>query len=106
MLEETGAAAVMIGRGSQGNPWIFRQIIEYFEGGEIVTNPTPEERIALAMEHIALMCELKGEHRGIREARKHASWYIKGLRGAAQLRNKVNSATSLDEMRNILSELL
>ena len=106
MLEETGASAVMIGRGSQGNPWIFRQIIEYFESGEVLTNPTPEERISLAMEHITLMCELKGEHRGIREARKHASWYIKGLRGAAQLRNKINMATSLDEMRNILSELL
>lgn len=106
MLEETGASAVMIGRGSQGNPWIFRQINELFEGGEVLAVPTPEERISLAMEHITLMCELKGEHRGIREARKHASWYIKGLRGAAQLRNKVNSATSLEEMRSILSELL
>ena len=106
MLEETGASAVMIGRGSQGNPWIFRQIAEYFENGAILTNPTPEERISLAMEHITLMCELKGEHRGIREARKHASWYIKGLRGAAQLRNKVNTATSLEEMRSILLELL
>lgn len=106
MLEETGASAVMIGRGSQGNPWIFRQIAEYFENGEVTTNPTPEERISLAMEHITLMCELKGEHRGIREARKHASWYIKGLRGAAQLRNKVNTATSLEEMNSILFELL
>ena len=68
--------------------------------------PTPEERIALAMEHITLMCELKGEHRGIREARKHASWYIKGLRGAAQLRNKVNTATTLEGMKSILTELL
>ena len=106
MLEETGASAVMIGRGSQGNPWIFRQIAEYFENGAVLTNPTPEERISLAMEHITLMCELKGEHRGIREARKHASWYIKGLRGAAQLRNKVNTATSLEEMNSILLELL
>ena len=106
MLRETGASAVMIGRGSQGNPWIFRQITEYIETGEVVTNPTPEERITLAMEHIALMCELKGEHRGIREARKHASWYIKGLRGAAQLRNKVNRATTLEEMNSVLSELL
>lgn len=106
MLEETGACAVMIGRGSQGNPWIFEQINALFERNEIIPLPAPEERISLAMEHITLMCELKGEYIGIREARKHASWYIKGLRGAAQLRNKVNSATSLDEMRSILSELL
>lgn len=106
MLEETGAAAVMIGRGSQGNPWIFRQISELFSLGEVLTNPTAEERITLAMEHITLLCDLKGEYIGIREARKHASWYIKGISGAAQLRNKINMATSLDEMRNILSELL
>lgn len=106
MLEETGASAVMVGRGSQGNPWIFRQINELFSLGEVLTNPTAEERISLAMEHITLMCQLKGEYIGIREARKHGSWYIKGLSGAAQLRNKINTATSLDEMRGILSELL
>ena len=106
MLEETGASAVMVGRGSQGNPWIFKQINELFSLGEVLTNPTAEERIALAMEHIALMCQLKGEYIGIREARKHGSWYIKGLSGAAQLRNKINTATSLEEMRGILSQLL
>lgn len=106
MLEETGASAVMVGRGSQGNPWIFKQINELFTLGEVLTTPTPEERISLAMEHIALMCQLKGEYIGIREARKHGSWYIKGLSGAAQLRNKINTATSLEEMQSILSELL
>ena len=106
MLEETGASAVMIGRGSQGNPWIFKQINELFSLGEVLTNPTAEERISLAMEHIALMCQLKGEYIGIREARKHGSWYIKGLSGAAQLRNKINTATSLEEMCGILSQLL
>lgn len=106
MLEETGASAVMVGRGSQGNPWIFRQINELFSTGEVLTNPTAEERISLAMEHITLMCQLKGEYIGIREARKHGSWYIKGLSGAAQLRNKINTATSLEEMCGILSQLL
>ena len=106
MIDETGAAAVMIGRGSQGNPWIFKQIEEYFTSGEITPPPSAQERIGMAMEHITLLCRLKGEYIGIREARKHASWYIKGLSGAAQLRNKINSATSLDEMQSILSELL
>ncbi len=106
MLDETGAAAVMIGRGSQGNPWIFKQILEYFASGRVETIPTPEERIRMAMEHITLLCSIKGEYIGIREARKHASWYIKGISGAAQLRNKINMATSLLEMENTLSQLL
>lgn len=106
MLDETGAAAVMIGRGSQGNPWIFRQILEYFESGHVETIPSPEERINMAIEHITLLCTLKGEYRGIREARKHASWYIKGIKGAAQLRNSINSATTLAEMESTLSKLL
>ena len=106
MLEETGAAAVMIGRGSQGNPWIFRQISEYFESGRVETIPSPEERIKMAMEHITLLCSIKGEYKGIREARKHASWYIKGIKGAAQLRNSINSATTLAQMENTLSQLL
>lgn len=106
MLDETGAAAVMIGRGSQGNPWIFRQIIEFFENGKVETIPSPEERINMAIEHITLLCTLKGEYRGIREARKHASWYIKGIKGAAQLRNSINSATTLAEMESTLSKLL
>ena len=106
MIDETGAAAVMIGRGSQGNPWIFRQVEEYFSSGEIIPPPSAQERISMAMEHITLLCRLKGEYIGIREARKHASWYIKGLSGAAQLRNKINTATSLNEMQSILSELL
>ncbi len=106
MLSETGAAAVMIGRGAQGNPWIFRQIKELFEEGKVYSIPTAEEKIKVAMEHITLLCSLKGEYRGIREARKHASWYIKGLGGAAALRGSINSAESLDQMREILSRLL
>lgn len=106
MIDETGAAAVMVGRGSQGNPWIFARINELFTEGRAVTDPSPQERIALAIEHITLMCSLKGEHRGILEARKHASWYIKGIHGAAQLRNKINTAVTLDEMSSILYELL
>ena len=106
MLSETGAAAIMIGRGSQGNPWIFTQINELFSEGSVKTIPSPEEKIKIAMEHITLLCELKGEYRGIREARKHASWYIKGLSGAAALRNSINSATSLEEMQSTLQKLL
>lgn len=106
MLSLTGAAAVMIGRGAQGNPWIFAQTEELLKNGSVLEKPSPEERISMAMEHITLLCSLKGEYIGIREARKHASWYIKGLSGAAALRNKINAATSLEEMNSILNELL
>lgn len=106
LLGETGAAAVMVGRGAQGNPWIFTQIAELFTLGSVKTYPTNEERIETAVKHIELMCSLKGEYIGIREARRHASWYIKGMKGAANLRNEINSATSLEEMRNILYKLL
>lgn len=106
LLVETGAAAVMVGRGAQGNPWIFTQIAELFSFGSVKTYPTNEERIETAVKHIELMCSLKGEYIGIREARRHASWYIKGMKGAANLRNEINCATSLEEMRNILYKLL
>lgn len=106
LLNETGAAAVMVGRGAQGNPWIFAQISELFSQGSVKTNPSNEERIEVAIKHISLMCSLKGEYIGIREARRHASWYIKGMKGAAALRNEINCATSLEEMKNILHKLL
>lgn len=106
MLEETGAAAVMIGRGAQGNPWIFAQINELFERGFVSTKPERDEKISVALEHIALLCRLKGEYIGIREARKHASWYIKGMPGASALRNEINTAVSYDEMVSVLKRLL
>ena len=106
LLRETGAAAVMIGRGAQGNPWIFKQMCELFELGKVETFPTQEERINQAIGHIELMCSIKGEYIGIREARKHASWYIKGMKGAASLRNEINTATTLEQMRNTLLKMI
>ena len=105
MLEETGAAAVMVGRGAQGNPWIFTQIEELFTSGRVSTIPTQSERIDVALRHILLMCELKGEYVAIREARKHASWYIKGMKGASRLRGDIFSAVSYDEMASLLIKL-
>ncbi|MEE0867974.1 MAG: tRNA dihydrouridine synthase DusB [Clostridia bacterium] len=102
MLRETGAAAVMIGRGAQGCPWIFTQTEELFSSGRVKTQLSPREKIDIALRHIKLMCELKGEYIGIREARKHAAWYIKGMKGAAALRNKINCAVTLDEMSSLL----
>ena len=105
MLYETGAAAVMIGRGAQGNPWIFSQIQDFLKGKEINV-PSLEERIFTALKHIELLCSLKGEKKGALEARKHACWYIKGLNGAAALRNDINCAASYCEMESVLKKLL
>lgn len=105
LLNQTGAAAVMVGRGAQGNPWIFTQIASVFSGGEedFFSN---EERISVALEHINLLCRLKGENRGIREARKHATWYTRGMKGAAVLRNEINCALTEEDMRKILLKLI
>ena len=105
MLAETGAAAVMVGRGAQGNPWIFAQINELLEMGEIQTRPSVKEKTACAIRHIEMLCELKGEYVGIREARKHATWYTKGIRGAAALRNEINNAVTKEQMKEILLRL-
>lgn len=104
MIKETKVDAVMIGRGAQGNPWIFQQTAALLKGEEMYV-PKTEEKIAEAIEHIALLCRLKGEYIGIREGRKHAAWYIKGIEGAASARERINRAETLDEMKNVLFSL-
>lgn len=104
MMDETKVDAVMIGRGAQGNPWIFSQIASLMEKKEVVL-PTIEERMQQAIEHIEMLCSLKGEYIGIREARKHAAWYIKGIEGAAAAREVINRSETLEEMKNVLTSL-
>ncbi len=104
MIVQTKVDAVMIGRGAQGNPWIFEQIESLMEG-KTVKYPSVEERMSEAIEHISLLCALKGEYIGIREARKHAAWYIKGIEGAASAREVINRCETLDEMKNVLISL-
>ncbi len=106
MLEYTGCDSVMIGRGAQGNPWIFSRTIHLLETGELLPEPTPEEKIEKAIEHLRFLVAYKGEYVGIREARKHISWYIKGLHDAARIRQKVNSITTLKGMEKELEKVL
>lgn len=103
MMAETGVDAVMIGRGARGNPWIFAEALAAKRGERFVP-PTAQERGRLAIEHLSLLVETKGEYIGIREGRKHAAWYVAGFRGAAALRNAVNGAQTLDEMCEILQK--
>ena len=89
MVEYTGCDGVMVARGAEGNPFIFAQINELFEKGEVTYNPTDSERLDVMCEHLNLLMEYKGEYIGIREARKHIAWYIKGMKDSARMRERV-----------------
>ncbi|GEO27155.1 tRNA-dihydrouridine synthase [Alicyclobacillus acidoterrestris] len=102
MLEETGCDAVMVGRAALGNPWIFREIAHFLETGEKLPGPGLEERIEVTLRHMHLLVEHKGEVIGVREMRKHAAWYIKGLPGSAEMRTVINQQTTMEGMEHAL----
>lgn len=104
MMNETGCDGIMIGRGALGNPWIFENTVNLIEGRE-QREISVNETIDVALEHLHLLIESKGETAGIAESRKHLGWYMKGIRGAAELRNRINTAQALDELTNILISL-
>lgn len=103
MLRETGCDFLMIGRGALGRPWVFEAVNTYLKDGIVLPEPDVAERMNVMLRHIQLICDYKGERIGMREARKHAAWYIKGMRGAASLRQEVGSLSSMDELK-ILAE--
>jgi nifR3 family TIM-barrel protein len=105
MLDKTGCDAVMIGRGAMGNPFIFREAIALIEKGYEIPPAGLEERIAVALKHLELTCLLKGEFQGVREMRKHLSWYTRGMRGAARIRETLNHATTRDEVTTLLRQI-
>ncbi len=106
MLEYTGCDGVMVGRGAEGNPFIFRQIKEYMESGKVTYYPTYEERIKQAISHTKMLCEEKGEKRGTVEARKHIAWYIKGIPHSAELKTKVFTTAYLPEIVELLENAI
>lgn len=106
MLDETGCDAVMVGRGAQGNPWIFRRIIHYLATGEVLPPPTPRERILMALRHMDMMVGYKGIEIGLREMRKHISWYLKGLPNANRVKNAVNGSANIADVRELLNSYL
>lgn len=105
MLRQTGCYAVMVGRGAMGNPWIFRDWQRARQGLPPAA-PSPRERIETAHAHARALVAHKGEYIGLREMRKHAAWYLKSLRGSAQVRVRVNLAQSLGELSDILQAYL
>lgn len=105
MREHTGCDAVMIGRGSQGNPWIFSQIRHYEKTGELLGRPDIEEVKKMILRHADLQKQYKGEYTGIREMRKHFAWYTAGYRNSAALRNRINYIETFDDLRQLVEEM-
>ncbi len=101
MLEETGCDMVMVGRGALGRPWVFSQIQAFLNHEAILPEPPVSERMTVMVRHIRLLCQYKGERVGIREARKHAAWYIKGIRGAAKYRQQVGALESIEQLEEL-----
>ncbi len=102
MQKETGCDGVMIGRGAQGNPWIFRELKEYQLTGGIPERPDMATVRETILRHARLQLEFKGEYQGIREMRKHVAWYTRGMKGSARLREKVNQVESYEELQELL----
>ena len=104
MLEKTKCDAIMIGRGSQGNPWIFNRINHYMKTGEVLPEPTLEEKISTAIKHMNLAVAEHGEYVAVREMRKHIGWYLKGLKNSAKYRDQINKITDYKEVIAMLEE--
>ncbi len=102
----TGCDFIMVGRGALGSPWIFSQINEYFKSGVILPEPPIEERMSIMIRHIKKLCEYKGDYIGMREARKHAGWYIKGIRGAAALRQEIGALENMEQLKAIAEKVI
>ena len=105
MLEYTGCKAIMIGRGALGNPWIFKEINAYFAGEEF-KRPSKEEIYNMIVDQYERLLKLKGERLALLEMRSHVGWYLKGMQGSAQIKNKANQALSFEEVKKILREYL
>ncbi len=106
MYEETGCDGFMIGRRAKGNPWIFKEMIHYFETEETLPRPSLEEVVAMMLRHGRMMIDFKGEYIGVREMRKHVSWYTFGFPGAAKLRDKVNHTETYQDLEELLTNYL
>ena len=104
--KETGCDGVMIGRGAQGNPWIFSELLEYERTGKMPLRPSVEAIKKMMLRHAQLQMQYKGEYLGIREMRKHVSWYTSGLPNSAKLRDEINRVESYEELEQLLEERL
>lgn len=106
MLRETGCDLVMVGRGALGAPWVFSQIKAALSGQPEPPTPSVEQRMSIMRRHIQLLCSNKGEYVGMKEARSHCGWYLKGLRGAAALRQQACRLAKLGDLEDLIQKVL
>ncbi len=106
MYKETGCDLVMIGRGSYGRPWVFEQVRRYFDTGEIMPEPTIEKRMETMLLHAKMLCDELGEEHGMREARKHVIWYIKGLPNSSAIRNGCSTLVKYDVLQALADDII
>jgi nifR3 family TIM-barrel protein len=105
MLEKTGCDGVMIGRAALGNPWMIYRTVQYLETGKLMDEPTVREKMDVCILHLDRLIALKNENIAVREMRKHAAWYLKGVRGNARVRNAINDCNTRDELVGLLNGL-
>lgn len=98
MFRRTGCDGILIGRAAQGNPWIFREVTEYLENGVIPPRPDNAEKKAMILRHAALQLQYKGEYIGVREMRKHLSWYTVGMPNSSRFRREINAMETMDQL--------
>lgn len=106
MLEQTGCDAVMVAQGALGNPFIFEQICAWLGHGMVIPPPDPARRLEVMLRHCKLICQLRGEQRGMLDARKHAAWYIKGMDGAAGFRREAVGVESYEQLCELAYRIL
>lgn len=106
MEAETGCDGFMIGRGAQGNPWIFKQILHYFETGEHLPKPELNEMVEMMLRHAKMQIECKGDYIGIREMRKHAAWYTSGYHNSSKIRGRINEVENYEQLEALFTEIL
>ncbi|OFL49392.1 MULTISPECIES: tRNA dihydrouridine synthase DusB [unclassified Nosocomiicoccus] len=104
MLDETGVDAVMIGRAAQGNPWIIYRTVHYLETGELLDEPSLDEKIDVLTLHMDRLIDLKGEKTAIMEMRKHASWYLRNVKGGGQVRRQINTVKTRRDLIQLLTQ--
>lgn len=106
MIDTTGCDGIMIARGAEGNPWIFKRVYEYLKNGIIIEEPNDKEKIMMAIKHLNMEVKYKGEYVGVREMRKHIANYLKGMNNSAKIKEEINRIENKEEVVNILNKCL
>lgn len=106
MFAKTGCDGILVGRGALGRPWVFTQISEYLKSGNVLPDPPVDERMDIMLRHISALIANKGDYIGIREARKHSSWYIRDIHGAAAFRRELGTLESFEQLEAIAKKVV